>query len=163
MATAHNASEVYDIGILIEKNGKRFYEEAAAVQEDHEFAKFFNALAKWEGTHVALWKDLKQQLSESPQETSPYDSDDQVQRHLEATADNHVFVKNTNILSLVLRCKTIEDVLKLAMAFERDSVHFYEALSEATPAKWGKEKIDARIQEERQHIARIQEKLDRLG
>jgi len=162
MSQVYNANEIYAIGIEIEKNGERFYEEIAAQQVDPELAGFFTNLAKWEGSHVMDWEALKAGFSEKAREINPYDPEDQEHLYLKSTADNHIFIKSRDISYLVLTCKTGEDALNLAMRFEQDSVAFYAALAAVTPEEWGKDKIQRLVEEEQRHIAMLEEKLNSL-
>jgi len=162
MTQVYNADEIYELGIEIEKNGERFYEEIAAHQQDPELEGFFSNLAKWEGTHVMDWETLKAGFSEKSREINPYDPEDEAHRYLKSTADNHIFIKSRDISYLVLTCKTGEDALNLAMRFEKDSVAFYAALAAVTPEEWGKDKIERLVEEEQRHVAMLQDKLNAL-
>ena len=52
----HNIDEVFQIGIEIEKNGKKFYTQAALKTEEADLKRFFNDLAGWESKHISLFE-----------------------------------------------------------------------------------------------------------
>jgi rubrerythrin len=58
MAQVFNASEVFDIGVQIEKNGKEFYLAAEKRSNDPFLKTMFSQLAAWEGNHVELFEQL---------------------------------------------------------------------------------------------------------
>ena len=58
MLVQFSAGEVFEIGIEIEKNGKAFYEEAAANTADQTIREFFTELASWEDGHIKLFENM---------------------------------------------------------------------------------------------------------
>ncbi len=156
-----NANEVFGIGVQIEANGKLFYETAA--KQAREGRELFQELARWENGHIELFEKLRLQLSEASREEIIFDPDSELQTYIKATADSHVFVKNLDIPSLVSRLKTPQEVLDLAITFEKDSVVFYSTIKKAIPESFGKERIDSLINEEIQHIAILMQKKERIG
>jgi rubrerythrin len=58
--------------------------------------------------------------------------------------------------------QTPQDLLKMAMGVERDSIAFYVGLKGSVSAIAGKDKVEAIIREEMGHIAILNEKLEAL-
>jgi len=161
-----NADEVFQIGVQIEANGKLFYETAAMQTTEGPIKKLFQELASWENRHINLFENLRLRLPEAAKTEELLDPDSELQTYIMATADSHVFVKNKDILSLVSNLKTPQEVLDLAMAFEKDSVVFFTVMKKAVPEALGKEQIDRLIIEEIKHMAvltREKEKLEGSG
>jgi rubrerythrin len=57
----------------------------------------------------------------------------------------------------------IEDILKIALKAEHNSVAFYSGLKELVPPKAGRDKVEAIIKEELGHIAILNEQLALLN
>lgn len=73
-----------------------------------------------------------------------------------------MFVKNKDIPGLVSTLKTPQEVLDLAITFEKDSVVFYSTMKNAVPESFGKVQIDALINEEIKHIAILAREKEKL-
>ncbi len=162
MPTVYNAKEVYEIGIEVEKNGKAFYESAAEQTEDPDVKKFLDNLAEWENSHVALFKDLLEELTGEEKEENVFDPDNEIYLYLKAAADSHIFRKNLNISKIVSGCKDSIDILNVALQFEKDSVVLYNTVIDLVPADLGKEKVEKLIKEELSHISLLHRKLEEL-
>jgi rubrerythrin len=158
-----NANEIFQIGIQIETNGKLFYETAASQSQEEPAKKLYRELAFWENQHIDLFEKLRLQLPESAKREDLLDLNSELQIYVKATADSHVFIKNRDIPGLVSRLKTPREVLDLAVTFEKDSVVFYSAMKKVVPESFGKNQIDALINEEIQHIAVLTQQKERLG
>ena len=91
MEGTFNASEIYDIGIRIEENGKAFYLNAFEKTEDGDVKKLFSDLAKWEDTHIGIFQKLKSQL-EGSETAEIVDPDNEAGLYLKAIADSHIFL-----------------------------------------------------------------------
>ncbi len=162
MPVAFNASEVYEMGIEIEKNGKKFYERAAEQMEDDNIKDFLTGLAKWENSHITLFENLRDGLTGKETENTAFDPDNEAHAYLKAAADSHVFKKSVDIAGIVSGCKTPADVLNVAVQFEKDSVVLYNTMMGLVPAKLGKDKVETLVNEELKHIAMLHDKLEQL-
>ncbi len=164
MSFNFNISEIYEIGIEIEKNGRDFYNTAVEETDDHEIKKVFSELANWENRHILIFKQFSSDLPEEYKEESAFsDLDNNKYLYLKAAADTHIFNKNLNIQSIVKGCKTPVDILKLALQFEKDSVVLFTTMKNFVPENLGKDKIAKLINEELMHISFIQEKINSLS
>ncbi|MBD3346376.1 MAG: rubrerythrin [Chitinivibrionales bacterium] len=159
----YNAAEIFQIGIEIEKNGKKFYKLAAEKTDDEDSRKLFLELADWEQGHVVLFENLKSDLAKQEGNTNMLDPDEEVERYLKASADTHVFNINADMDSLVNSCNTPQDILNLALRFEKDSVVVYTAMKDRVVESMGKEKVNKLINEEMLHVAFITKQLEILG
>lgn len=159
MGITYNAQEVYEIGIEIEKNGRRFYLSAAEKAEEEELKKFFTGLADWEQHHIELFEQLKSHLAQSDDR---YDPDEDAHKYMKATADSHVFLAGADVDKLMEGCNNAEDALALALRFEKDSVVLYSSMKGLVREDLGRESIDKLINEEIIHVSYITAKLETL-
>jgi len=63
---------------------------------------------------------------------------------------------------LVTEKSTLEDVLKMAIEAEKNSIIFYTGIKKVVPESLGKESVDNIIAEEMKHIVMLVEKLSNL-
>jgi len=158
MAMAFNAREVFDIGVQIEANGKAFYEAAAKKTAETATREFFLQLAAWEAQHIKLFGELRDALPAGAGTAEVFDPNDEAALYLQATADSHVFVKNKDMVGLVAGCKGPQEILDLAMTFEKDSVVFYTTMKKVVAPNLGQDKVDRLIDEEIKHISMLSQR-----
>jgi len=77
-------------------------------------------------------------------------------------ADEHVFNVKADPVEQLAGKETPEDVLKMAIGLEKDSIAFYVGLKESVSHKAGKDKVEAIIKEEMGHIVTLSQKLEAL-
>lgn len=146
------ADELFGIGIEIEKNGCLFYASAASNAAGTSIKQLLNELAVWEKKHVEIFTTLRKKLPPQARDENLYDPSDEIALYLKATADNHIFIKNSNIESLAAACKTPREILNIALSFEKDSVVFYASAREAVAEGAGRAEVEQLIHEELTHI-----------
>ena len=74
-------------------------------------------------------------------------------------ADGHVFDLNKDISEQLKGDETADGILKLAIDAEKDSIVFYLGLKDFVPVRGGKDKVEAIIKEEMNHVASLNQKL----
>ena len=55
--------------------------------------------------------------------------------------------------------ETIEQIIKIAINAEKNSIIFYVGLKDLVPSKMGRDKVEAIIKEEMAHLARLNQYL----
>ena len=163
MAMAFNAREVFDIGVQIEANGKAFYEAAAEKTAETVTREFFLELAAWEGQHITLFGELRDALPAGAGSAQVFDPNDEAAMYLRATADSHVFVKNTDMAALVAGCRGPLEILDIAITFEKDSVVYYTTMKKVVAKNLGQDKVDRLIDEEIKHIGLLSQRRAKLA
>jgi len=162
MSFDFNADEIFQIGVQIEENGQRFYSMVAKNCSDASAQQLFLDLASWESKHIDLFETLRQRLPRSAKGGDFFDPNQELSLYVKAAADSHVFLKSKDISELVSKCKTPIEALDLAVAFEKDSVVFYTTMKKLVPERFGKNEIDALIDEEISHIFTLTQKKKEL-
>ena len=148
-----NADEIFEVGLEIERNGKRFYELAAEQVAEPRVRDLCRELAAWEGQHVALFETLRRELPPEAREGAAFDPNGEEAAYVKAAADSHIFLQDRAIGDLVADCGSGGDVLDLAISFEKDSVTFYTAMKALVPPHEGQAHVETLIREELNHIA----------
>ena len=102
------------------------------------------------------------ELSADDQEPPVFDPDGQAQMYLRVMADGNVFDTKADPVDKLADCETPQDVLRVAIGLEKDSIAYYVGLQASVSRRAGKDKIESLISEEIKHIALLSEKLDAL-
>jgi len=153
MSFDFNADEVFEIAEQIERNGAKFYRITAKNIEDENKKKLLFHLAEMEDEHELTFKNMRERLSEDEKTMTQFDPDDETSGYLRALADTRVFYeKEVDTLSF-------EEILKNAIAAEKDSIIFYLGMKDVVPAHLGKQKLESIIKEEMEHISLLSKEL----
>lgn len=154
------AGEVFEMAVQIERNGVRFYREAAEFSTDSSKALLLT-LAEMEEIHEKVFSDLRNELSESEKKSISSNPNDQGMLYLRAMVEGRIF--QNDVSREALASMTLEDILKLAISLEKDSIIFYQCIKEraiATPETG--ERIEVIIQQEIGHILELTKQLNIL-
>ncbi len=160
MVMPFNADEVFEMAEQIERNGAKFYR--AASEKFPQVRQLLSDLAAMEDEHEKTFAAMRAELSGIEVEPPVFDPDDMAQMYLRAMANEHVFNIKADPVEQLAGQETPEDVLKMAMGLERDSIAFYVGLKESVSRRAGKDKVEAIIKEEIGHIATLSQKLEAL-
>ncbi len=160
MGMPFNADEVLEMAEQIERNGGKFYR--AAAKKFPALRKMLLELAAMEDKHEKTFAAMRAELSGEEAEPPVFDPDGEAQMYLRVMAGGHVFNLKADPAAKLGDIEAPQDLLKMAMSVERDSIAFYVGLKESVSAKAGKDKVEAIIREEMSHIALLNEKLEAL-
>jgi len=145
------ADDVFAMAVRIEENGETFYKGAAAMTQAPVTRRLFEELAQMESAHIKAFKTIRSQLPGSFPSDAVWDPEGLAESYLQATADTHVFTRE----SAEKRLKTVKtsiDALNMALQFEKDSVAFFLGMKQILPDPDGKADIDKLIESEMDHI-----------
>jgi len=152
-----NADEIFEMAEQIERNGANFYRASAKKVPAAKQALL--ELASMEDQHLKTFADMRAKLSAAEQETPVFDPDGQAQMYLRVMADGHVFDVKTDPAEQLTAEETAQDILRMAIGLEKDSIVFYTGLKECVSRKAGKDRVEAIIAEEMGHIGKITQML----
>jgi rubrerythrin len=142
--------EILDLGIRIEKNGEKFYREAQEKVALEELKILLTRLADDEVEHVRFFTRKKEALKSKPEDP---ELEKQASAILQEILGDQTFSLNeTNPADL----KTIDELLDLAIEFEKDTVLFYEMLSALATRDDALKGLQELIEEENRHVAMLQ-------
>ena len=160
MSVTFNADEVFEMAEQIEKNGAKFYRTAA--DKLPAGRQVLLDLASMEDEHEKTFAEMRAQLSDREHEPLVIDPNDEAQMYLQVAADGHVFDTRTDPAEKLKGKDKAEDILKMAINVEKDSIAFYAGLKEWVPPRAGRDKIERIIREEFGHISLLNQKLSDL-
>jgi len=153
MSYEFNADDILNMAEQIERNGARFYRKAAEILHNTRVRILLLDLATWEEGHEKVFATMRANLTENERQLTVFDPESESTLYLRIMADGHVFDVRQDPTTLLTGKETLEDILRLAIGQEKDSIIFYLGLKEFTPKHQGKEKIEGVIKEEMKHIA----------
>ena len=159
MSIRFNIDEILEMAIRIETNGKAFYLHAAEIASDRKMMSFFNKLAAMEEQHIKTFERFREGLSETEREGQVYDPDGQASMYLSVMADTHGGEGDPQIAKTLTGRESLQEILHIALNLEKQSILFYVGLKDLVRPKHGEDKVDAIIDEEKQHIAQLSDVL----
>jgi len=157
-----NANEIFQVAIDIEENGKGFYEKAMDLVDNPGVKAVLASLAQEEVEHLKRFAELKAQLPKAATEDTIWDPEHEMNRYLHMMADMNVFRSDLDVEKELSGVKNPEDVLKLGIQFEKDSIVFYTTIQDATGEKKGREFIGQLVDEEKKHLKKLSLELIKL-
>jgi rubrerythrin len=150
-----NSDEILEMAIRIEANGAAFYRKAAAMQSGAENKKFLESLAAMEDQHQKTFAEMRKTLTEADKGGKVFDPYDEVFQYLASLADTLGGEGSPKVADALTGDETLEDILRIAVGLEKDAILFYLGLKDMVPPKYGQEKIDDIIREEKRHVAQL--------
>ena len=152
MLASYSANELMEMAVQTEKGGKLFYETVAAQSKDENLKNLFSYLAGEESKHILVFEGIAKTitvvLDEAPANW------EEVSLYLKAVADSRYFLGPDKALSLAKDAKSTSQAVKLALAFEKETLVFYLEAADMVPAL-NRPAIEALIKEERAHVRRL--------
>jgi rubrerythrin len=148
-----NADEIFEMAEQLERNGSKFYREAAKAQQDAARRELLLKLAAMEDEHEKTFQAMRADLTSREKQSTVFDPEGEAVMYLRALADTRVFFqKKVNAGSMV-------EILKAAIEAEKDSILFYLGMQDAVPEKMGRNRIEGIIKEEMGHIRMLSKEL----
>lgn len=163
MSFEFSADEILAMAEQIERNGARFYRQAAALVQNVEVSRLLQELAVWEDGHQNVFASMRHLLKERERKSTTFDPDDEAFLYLLAMADGHVFDVRVDPADKLTGKESAKDILRLAIGQEKDSIIFYLGLRDVVSEILGKDKIDEIIKEEMRHIGFLNKQITSLG
>ena len=145
--------DIIDIAVQIEKNGERVYRNAAQKIKNPLLRSLLYRLADEEAGH-AKWFET---LIDTVAGTGDFQEQEKMGRALlkNAVGDQSFTLEDADFSSM----ETIEDLLKLAIEFEKDTVLFYGMLQPLIQDQQTLEQLHAVIQEEENQVRHLKKML----
>lgn len=143
-----NSNEVFEMAQRLEERGQQFYLQLSQSTNDESVRRLFLELADMEDQHHKIFGAIKSHPDAG--EAKVLSRQEQSQWLAVATA----LLQNLEA-DLVKRFGTLRDpreILRQAMAYEKDTVVFFLALKNMIPAESDRQRVDAILKEELGHL-----------
>ena len=156
MEIAHfSGREILQIAIQIEKNGIEFYTAAGKAAKSDKVKDLFSFLVDEEKKHIGTFEGMMKALTDErlSGKYDPYLEEEAM--YIKALSDSRVFTKPGGGKRLSSSAQAAEDVLRVAMDMEKDSILFYYEMLKATKEQ-DKHAVEDVISEEKKHFVKLQ-------
>ncbi len=150
-------TDIRDIAIQIERNGEKAYRRASEYASDPEFAQMFNWMADEEARH-AKWFEIIE--SDMPVSSEHQEMEAMGRGLLQEMMKSQTFSLEQDRME---NADYMGDLLSQSMAFEHDTILFYEMLSGFIDDPETMLQLDVIIAEERKHIDELTRMKASLG
>jgi rubrerythrin len=151
----YNAEELFRMAESVERDGMRFYRQAAQNVDSPELAELLSQLADWEGRHDTQFAAMRADLPEAATRgTGPGDPvEEHAADYLQAFVDGKVFPSPSRTSGFEYpRLAEPEEVLAYAIGREKDTIVFFLTLQQQVPRYRGQDRIQGIIDEELKHV-----------
>lgn len=153
MAVTFNVDEIFEMAEQIERKAAIFYREAAKRAYDKAVQKLFVDLAVMEDNHMQIFQQMRAQLGPEQKVQETFDPENQAILYLQAMADSHGTEGKKSRTEKLTGNESMQEIFKIAIDAEKDSVVFYTALKELVAPGAGRDQVEAVIGEELGHLA----------
>ena len=147
--------DIVDLAVQIEKNGERLYRNAAKQVSDPSVSALLLRLANDEVDHAKWFSKLKDKLNKVIDDPQIEETGKRIL--LGVLGDQSFSLKDVDFSSI----KEIENLLRVAIEFQEDTVLFYEMIRSYIDEKETLDHLNTIIEEENDHIRLLQESLER--
>lgn len=153
MVNIFAGSEIVELGIQIEKNGRDFYNALVERSKNQKAKEKFKYLAGEEEKHIAIFQKLLDSVHKyEPPETYP----GEYFAYMNALARDYVFTQKDKGREIAKNIKGDKEALKLGIGFEKDSILFYEGMKKVVP-EYDHKIVDELITQEQDHLRQLSE------
>ena len=142
--------EILGFAVYIEERGYEFYVEAMKKLGDPKATELFQYLADEELKHEKVFKKLMEQEGD----VRKGEPDAEYQAYMKEFVKAHQLGDKEAIHAKLARLSTLDEILDLAMGFEKDSIVFFSELKEMF-AKGCTSAVERVIHEEMGHLRKI--------
>jgi rubrerythrin len=163
MSVTFNANEVFEMAEQIERNGAKFYREAAGKTSSQEMKDLFLNMATMEDGHLQTFQEMRKELAAQEKAETAFDPYNEATLYLQTMADGKGSEGMKNPAEELTGNESSQELLEIAIGAEKNSVLFYVGLKDLVTAKAGRDKIETIIREEVKHVADLRRQLTALS
>jgi len=151
MGIFFSVSEVVQMGIQIEKNGKDFYSRVAELAKTEKVKEAFLFLEGEEEKHIKVFKEILSGVEKyEPPESYP----EEYFSYLKALSEDYVFTKEKMGEEMARRSRDEREAIEAGIGFEKDSILFYQEMKNLVKRETH-EIINRLINEEKKHLTKL--------
>jgi rubrerythrin len=143
-----SAEKTYDMAILTERNGRVFYEAAAAAATTERVAKLMHHLAEAERSHEATFRRMREV---SPQHPPRETYAGEEEEYMGALLFSRVLPDEAAGTRAVAAMRADAEALDFAIAFEKDTILFLYEMRDIVSADEAA-KVNALLAQEKSHV-----------
>ncbi len=134
MSITFNADEIFAMAEEIERNGAKFYREAAGNTSDAEVKEMLLSMAAMEDGHEETFAQMRKELSAEEKESNTFDPDNEVAQYLQTMADFHGTEGKVSSTEKLTGNESLREILEIALQAEKNSIAFYVGIKDMVSA-----------------------------
>jgi len=151
MGNIFAASEIVELGIQIEANGRDFYNTLVAQSRNEKAGIIFKYLAGEEEKHILVFQKI---LEKTEQYEPPTIYADEYRAYMNALAGDYVFTQKDKGAAVAKKIKSDIEAAEAGIRFEKDSIIFYEGMEKVVPS-YDKKVVEELILQEQHHLKQL--------
>jgi len=146
-------SEIVELGIQIEKNGRDFYNAVIEQAKNQKAKETFKYLAGEEEKHITVFRNILDSVHKyEPPESYP----GEYFAYMNALARDYVFTQKDKGREIAKSIKGDKEAINLGIGFEKDSIIFYVGMKKVVP-EYDHKIVDKLITQEQDHLRQLSE------
>lgn len=158
MVNIFAGSEIVELGIQIEKNGRDFYNALVEQFKNQKAKEAFKYLAGEEEKHIAVFQNILDSVHKyEPPESYP----GEYFAYMNALARDYVFTQKDKGREIAKNVKGDKEAISLGIGFEKDSIIFYVGMKKVVP-EYDHKIVDKLITQEQDHLRQMSELKENL-
>jgi len=162
MAVNYTALEIFQIAEQIERNGAKYYRDAAAAAKNQDSAKIFTILAEMEEKHMRTFAAMLKDYQDNMEDANIVDPDNEMSYYMKGMASNAGWEGKVAPNMTFTGKETPAEILRTAIKAEQNSINFYLGVKEFVKSPLDKERVEQIIKEEMSHIVYLQKNLEKM-
>ena len=144
-------SEIVELGVQVEKNGRDFYDTLVRRSKHKDVKEIFKYLAGEEEKHIAIFQRILDKLEKyEPPESYP----GEYFAYMNALASDYVFTKKDKGKEIAKNITSDKEAVDMGIGFEKDSILFYEGMRRVVP-EYDHKVLDELIRQEQNHLRQL--------
>lgn len=158
MGNILSGSEIVELGIQIEKNGRDFYNSVYSNSKNEKAKAIFKFLSQEEEKHVKVFQGILAKTQKY--EPQGLDSDEYYS-YMTILASEHIFTQKDEGKDAAKTIKNDKEAVQRGIGFEQDSIVFYEGLKKIVP-DYDQKIVKEIIIQEQSHLKQLIELKSKL-
>lgn len=151
MGNIFAGSEIVELGIQIEKNGRDFYNTLVSKSKVPKAQETFGYLAKEEEKHILVFQGILNKVEKyEPPESYP----GEYFAYMNALASEYVFTQKDKGKEIAQKVKNDKEAIDIGIGVEKDSIVFYEGMKKVVPG-YDQKIVDEVIVQEQGHLTQL--------
>jgi rubrerythrin len=151
------------IAIEIERRGFIFYQKAWNKLKNQQAKMLFKTLMGEEENHLRIFTDFFAQIEVRKEaHFAEYLYDEEASRYLTVLVESHVFPAEKDAERIIDELSTVENIVKLALGAEKDSILLYDEMAKASKFEDAKAIFLKLKAEEQRHVIEISTKFKQI-
>ena len=158
MVNIFAGSEIVELGIQVEKNGRDFYNALVKQSKIQKARDTFKYLAGEEEKHIAVFRKILDSVHKyEPPETYP----GEYFAYMNALASDYIFTQKDKGGEIAKRTRSDKEAIVLGIGFEKDSILFYEGMKKVVP-EYDHKIVNNLIEQEQSHLRQLSDLKNKL-